>query len=71
LRAFLDHQITTEDLLLIITSICTLIGFFAILVVTDIRYQNWKRTRAYRKLRDERRENLRNPIYGMKPKDEP
>ncbi len=68
MRAFLDHQITIEDLILIVSLFFNLIGAIAILVAVDVRFANRRMRRAWKRQEAERAENVRNPVYGMKPK---
>lgn len=66
----LDHAITVEDLILIVSLFFNLIGFVALLVAVDVRYANWRRRRDWIKSQLHTHENVRNPVYGMKRKDD-
>lgn len=67
MRALLDHQITVEDLILAVSLFFNLIGVAAILVAVDIRFADWQRRRAWKRHQAEAsRENVRNPVYGVK-----
>jgi len=69
MRDLLSHQITVEDLILAVSLFFNLIGALAVLVAVDIRFENWRRRRAWKKRQADSRENIRNPVYGMKPKE--
>lgn len=71
MRALLDHVISIEDLILIVSLFFNVIGFFAVLVVVDVRYANWRRRRDWIKSQLHVHENVRNPAYGVKRKDDP
>ena len=66
MRALLDHQITVEDLLLAVSLLFNLIACIALIVALDVRFADWKRRRAWEREQTAQRENIRNPVYGIR-----
>jgi threonine/homoserine/homoserine lactone efflux protein len=73
MREVLAHQITVEDTILGLSLFFNFIVFLGVLVLVDVRFANWRRRRDWessqKRKTESAQEDVRNPIYGMKPRE--